>query len=1308
MPHLDGLPYELRRGDSDLSSSGSATGRLYGGRRRADTGRFWVAALQRTLAELGFDFRAGDRGLTNAPAWAGARIDPDLAHPTSPASFDWETEWAVREFQVAATMWVSLANTADRYAGPISGTVDARTAELLRRWQTGNLKCPVRVAGFPTITSTDPATPPTINNALQDPDQNQGQQQQSLWRFDQVDLPDKSRGQLNLVFADDQTGYYAVAGGQYRNVPGRSASSFHVLGRVTRFAGNPNGNASQIQKSRGYGPQIASSDCWQLMGDRSEVLPQFLIEAPSTAAKRATFRVIRAVADQESDGHFEGGNAYDSQVVSYGLMHWTVRPKDGGGELPAFLAYVRYRYPEVFARHMMTFGAGVAEWWRWVAGAVTGRACLPSGERSLRKYDAHATTAGPGGTADRWPPVLREKDPDQRIVMEGDLAYLRNWRAIYRATIASRTEPDYQKAMWDFARIRLRDLLLVQWPSQGTWPMAGGAKATLADTFKTERGIAMVLRWHVKNPGDVVANGHVGPRLRAIYTRLSDVGGPFFNNHDTATWTAELEAKFIDELPAAFIKAVGSDDTMAATARWQRSTKGSKLRPALRIAPHAYLNEPFEINRPAANAPTTPENQRLRLAFLELTDPPPSHTLPPPPPRILNAGNSNLYAVLAGPGHIAGLGAEVSLSQLRAENNQWIGWEVEDRDPAAGRHRLFVLSRSSATATLITVTEIPILRLVRDFAFDPTGLPPPDLIDEPHVWVQNTAADTPADVLATELTAAAGGTPLSVDRLTQLSAILRHLAPFTVLELPAAPTVTVEERDPTGINRWQVNVSGNDHFRSVTIRRSQGKITVDPPGCSCRYKMGANLEADLRTLGFPAPAGAVNRTEALREFQVIARRSKIARLKAAPIGTNRGDLLEAYTLTAEEQALYRYTGPASGKETNETAALIDHWLSERVNWRSPVVFEVKEKVEANWKVVDGLDNVWSLDSANGTGRTVWVTDLSASAAAQPLSAFFDSADVKGWWTRNADGFDPCSATAAGLTPERVRGDDPDGSSTATYPIFKAVMDVACGGNLDGVDARFSDDVLLFGGAALTGQVGAILALARDTDRAAAWLVESEGWQAECGWQTDDSARRGRPLVWGAFFGQPMSLLCPESEPLLFQPAMPVSELKVLRHWHWYYRLARAGRHEPVVPSADPTVTVHRHGYARALWIYALALLRVLTRVPVPGDPGGVLGRVVTTQRGWAVLLYWYLRHPEDLVTIQSAPTNALRTLIETARVGAGGNEAQLQANLVTGLVNLSAGGTRDSVFKGDVATLAGLAALSITPDSWNGSQLDAS
>ena len=63
---------------------------------------------------------------------------------------------------------------------------------------------------------------------------------------------------------------------------------------------------------------------------------------------------MRAVAEQECIGFFDGINAYDNAFVSLGVCHWTlgiVFPKGiERGELLGFLAYLRAVEPAAFAR----------------------------------------------------------------------------------------------------------------------------------------------------------------------------------------------------------------------------------------------------------------------------------------------------------------------------------------------------------------------------------------------------------------------------------------------------------------------------------------------------------------------------------------------------------------------------------------------------------------------------------------------------------------------------------------------------------------------------------------------------------------------------------------------------------------------------------------------------------------------------------------------------------------------------------------------------------------------------------------------
>ena len=78
--------------------------------------------------------------------------------------------------------------------------------------------------------------------------------------------------------------------------------------------------------------------------------------------------------------------------------------------------------------------------------------------------------------------------------------------------MAARACESYRRVMWEVARLRLRMLLDATWPGGSTadpYPFVGTAAvpATLADTLRSERLLAMALRWHVKRPTHVVDAG---------------------------------------------------------------------------------------------------------------------------------------------------------------------------------------------------------------------------------------------------------------------------------------------------------------------------------------------------------------------------------------------------------------------------------------------------------------------------------------------------------------------------------------------------------------------------------------------------------------------------------------------------------------------------------------------------------------------------------------------------------------------------------------------------------------------------------
>jgi hypothetical protein len=68
--------------------------------------------------------------------------------------------------------------------------------------------------------------------------------------------------------------------------------------------------------------------------------------------------------------------------------------------------------------------------------------------------------------------------------------------------MAARTNPTYRLRMWDYARLRLRDVLATPWDPP--LRLADGTAATIGDLFTSERAVAILLRWHVNRPADLL------------------------------------------------------------------------------------------------------------------------------------------------------------------------------------------------------------------------------------------------------------------------------------------------------------------------------------------------------------------------------------------------------------------------------------------------------------------------------------------------------------------------------------------------------------------------------------------------------------------------------------------------------------------------------------------------------------------------------------------------------------------------------------------------------------------------------------
>jgi len=481
--------YNLQRDDRDDMP------RYAGGIRTAKAGDVlpatgatpFVQQLQQDLAELGFRIVGTADGL-----------------------FSRTVEWAVREFQIYAQMnflaqetppgakspsryldrLSQVSNTA-RYTGPVSGVVNADTRSLIGQWLVNRWRCPVVVEAW-NMTGNTRSTLHAEN----------------IWLHDEV------TSARPRMFVRDFSDYYSFPATH-------SASDLQVIGDHASY-------------SRWDGPRSQPpTHSWS----EGELLPENLIGTSLprlTVAERSTYKVTRAVSEVECIGFFDCLNAYDNAFISLGPCHWTLGIADsagavGRGELCAYLSYLQYADAAAFDKAFGVFGARISQ--SWIDGATTsGRRLF---DRSLRAYSGLiALQQESGGYA-------------RLHTREEEWNYFKTWHWFYRFVMAGRTIEGFRRRMWHMARLRIRDIRSTPW---GTGFAAipdgsGGTRpVTIGDVYTSERAMALILRWHIRFPANIVNGGNGGTRLRAAFRRAGVA------TTDPSTWTDVQEAALIQGL----------------------------------------------------------------------------------------------------------------------------------------------------------------------------------------------------------------------------------------------------------------------------------------------------------------------------------------------------------------------------------------------------------------------------------------------------------------------------------------------------------------------------------------------------------------------------------------------------------------------------------------------------------------------------------------------------------------------------------------------------------------------------------------
>jgi peptidoglycan hydrolase-like protein with peptidoglycan-binding domain len=531
---------DLKRGDDDLHKKWE--GKIHLPLAPEDTEdaapQHYVKELQEDLKKLGFTLVKNPNG-----------------------KFEPTTEWAVREFQIYAKMPALAKETTGAgdyisrlkqivnilpYTGPISGVANLATRIVIQYWKANNWRCPVILGAYNTSGTT-------LFNASSE----------NIWVKSDVE------SKTPRIFATDFTGYYDYSGSSTSNEVKK-----YKIGRWTNLSWK--GPASLCAGL------VATSDTSDCDSD-AEVLPGNLITPGKqyndtdsdnnklTDTERSTFRVIRAVCENENLGFFDSITAYDRAIISSGVCHWTIalvkKNKVLDGELCAYLSYLKSRDTYAFGRVFKRFGLDVKESWMGKNGSNLF-------DSSVRKYTG-------------W---FKHQDDRSNYIdyprVRDDVLYLASWHWFYRFVMAGRTNRQYCQYMWDMARFRIRDIRETRFKDTHAVPsiLEDGKNRTarIRDIFTSEEAIAMLYRWHIYEPKEVVENGRVS---KAIAEAVTSSGVPMADNDpQPSSWSHEQEQQLITRLKEAIddVNENKSDDALQDTVEkameWPtyagRSTRG--------------------------------------------------------------------------------------------------------------------------------------------------------------------------------------------------------------------------------------------------------------------------------------------------------------------------------------------------------------------------------------------------------------------------------------------------------------------------------------------------------------------------------------------------------------------------------------------------------------------------------------------------------------------------------------------------------------------------------------------------------------
>jgi hypothetical protein len=471
-------------GNYDLKIDDSDTTRKYGGTIRA-------------LADIEFTINAN--GHTTQPRFIN-NLKNDLYSlnfnvftnniERDNGVFDLHTEWAVREFQIYASMeivavedpaksapvmgdnYISTTNEM-LYAGPISGQLNVETKIVLQFWLDKGYKCPVILTAWTMAGANRSAA-----------------FMENIWRPEQCTSP------APRMYVRDFSQNYLPDAASLTNYANNNAADWTVLGTYTT---SPWGNGPLSNKN---------SHTWNNL----KTTPDRVIGKSYSSLnnnEKSTYKVIAAVAASECGNFFDSINGWDSAIISLGLCHWTLY---AGFELGGFLSFYKYYtektkgFENDFYNAFEKFGIRIPSNKTW------NRTGINLWDSDSKKYacECHITT-------ETGEILLSHTKTGGVVDTNSPSNYFRNWHFFYRFMMTTRTFTSFQRAMYDMIRLRIRDIKNVPFVYSDTGESISimdtitnqSRIATIGEVFNSEKAFAMLLRIHINSPAIIFSSGQI-------------------------------------------------------------------------------------------------------------------------------------------------------------------------------------------------------------------------------------------------------------------------------------------------------------------------------------------------------------------------------------------------------------------------------------------------------------------------------------------------------------------------------------------------------------------------------------------------------------------------------------------------------------------------------------------------------------------------------------------------------------------------------------------------------------------------------